>query len=127
MTPYFMTFHVKGELAGTLFLREPEPRLLIDLSPAPTTGAKAPGHAYPERVCFTLRSSELITRFRDEMRPGDVVEATGTFSQSGYIPHKTSHIDTTFMMLDFTRATRRLPDLSHSGRTYHMPDLVWMH
>ncbi|MEP2534187.1 hypothetical protein [Shimia sp.] len=127
MQPFFMTFHVKGEIAGTLLLREPQKKLLIDLSPEVSTGARAPGYAYPERVCFTLTNEDLISRFDQDIAAGDVIEATGTFSQSAYIPHKTSHIDTTFLMLDFVRCSRRLPDPRHKGNVYPMPDMVWMH
>ena len=126
MRPYFMTFHVRGEIAGTLLLQEPERRLLIDLSPNPSTGAAAPGYAYPERVAFTLRNDDMIARFRDELSPGDVIEATGTFSQAGYIPHKTSHIDTTFLMLEFSRCGRALPELCHAGHQYRLPETLWM-
>ncbi|PSL19696.1 hypothetical protein [Shimia abyssi] len=127
MSPYFMTFHVKGELVGSMLLREPEQKLLIDVSPNPSTGASAPGFAHPERVCFTLKNPDLIKRFRDETSPGDVIEATGTFAQSGYIPHKTSYIDTTFLLLDFNCRAQSWPELFHAGRKYSLPEMVWMH
>lgn len=126
MHPYFMTFHVKGEIAGSLFLREPQPKLLVDLSPDPAKPGPAPGFCYPNRVAFTLVNTALIEKFREETRPGDVIEATGTFSQTGYIPHKTSHIDTVFQMLDFALCKKQLPELWHAGRHYRLSDMVWM-
>lgn len=127
MQPYFMTFHVKGEIAGSLLLREPEPKLLVDLSPDPAKTAPSPGFCYPNRVSFTLLNQALIEKFRQNTRPGDVIEASGTFSQSGYIPHKTSHIDTTFQMLSFSLCKKQTPEFWHAGRQYRLADMVWMH
>ena len=56
----------------------------------------------------------------------DVIEASGTFSQTGYIPHKTSHIDTVFQMLDFSLCEKHIPELWYAGRQYLLPDMVWM-
>lgn len=126
MQQFFMKFHVKGEIASTLFLREPTRRLLVDLSSAPATSALAPGYRYPNQVSFMLRSDALIERFRAQMTPGQMIEATGTFEQSGYIPHRTSHIDTTFLMLDFKPLGLPIADLSHAGRIYTMPSQAWM-
>ncbi len=121
MQQFFMKFHVQGEIAHMLFLREPAPRLLVDLSTKAATTASAPGFRYPNRVSFTLRCSTLIARFRAQMTTGQMVQATGTFDQSGYIPHLTSHIDTTFLMLDFKPAGLPIADLNHAGQIYAVP------
>ncbi|MCP4207605.1 MAG: hypothetical protein GY767_11235 [Shimia sp.] len=117
MQPYFLNFHVKGEIAHTLLLSEPEPRLLVDISASTATEAEAPGFRYPKRVCFTVTDKALIARFRETVTPGDVIEATGTFDQSGYVPHKNGHIDTTFKLLDFVRA-EAVGNLEHDGRVF---------
>lgn len=120
MQPYFLNFHVKGEIAHTLLLSDPEPKLLVDISATAATEAEAPGFRYPKRVCFTVTDQDLIARFRDTVAPGDVIEATGTFDQSGYVPHNRSHIDTTFKLLDFVR-TEAVGKLEHDGRVFQ-PD-----
>lgn len=120
MQPYFLNFHVKGEIAHTLLLSEPEPRLLIDISARAATGAEAPGFRYPQRVCFTVTNKDLIARFRDTVSPGDVIEATGTFDQTGYVPHTRGHIDTTFELLDFVRSEAS-GKLEHDGHVFQ-PD-----
>ena len=45
----------------------------------------------------------LMERFLTELSIGDVIEADGTFAQADYIPHRTTCIDTTFLMLGFQR------------------------
>ncbi len=126
MQDYFMNFHVKGEVAARLLIREPEFKLLVDISPTPAADAKAPGFRYPNRVSFTLECEWLIDRFLDEVKIGEVVEAKGTFIQSNYIPHKTSQIDTTFKMVSFERPHRALKDLNHAGRIYQLPAPAWI-
>lgn len=117
MQQYFLNFHVKGEIAHTLLLSDPEPKLMVDLSAIAATDAKAPGFRYPKRVSFTVRDQSLIERFRKTVSPGDVIEATGTFDQSGYVPHSRGHIDTTFELLDFVR-TAADKNLEHDGRIF---------
>ncbi|GAA6179385.1 MULTISPECIES: hypothetical protein [unclassified Shimia] len=117
MQAYFLNFHVKGEIAHTLLLSEPEPRLLVDISATTATDAEAPGFRYPKRVSFTVRDQDLIERFRANVSPGDIIEATGTFDQSGYVPHQRGHVDTTFELLDFVQFEAG-SDLKHDGRVF---------
>lgn len=116
----FMRFHVKGEVAETLLLNTPNPKLLIDLSPEPALEDEGPvlTHVYPTRVSFTLSDPELIEKFRQEVAVGDLLEAAGTFSQCEYTPHRSSHIDTTFRMLEFHRHQRAVLDLTLDGRVF---------
>ncbi len=101
MSKYFSGFQIVGEIADMLLLREPDRRLLVDIS------LDAPGHEktsfkrHPTRTTFTIFDLHLIDRFMSTAATGDVVEATGSFSQSDYIPHRTSYIDTTFTLKDF--------------------------
>ncbi|MBO9472690.1 hypothetical protein J7413_03985 [Shimia sp. R10_1] len=117
MHAYFLKFHVKGEIAHTLLLSEPEPKLLVDISAEAARDSDAPGFRYPKRVSFTVRDQDLIERFRNSVAPGDVIEATGTFDQSGYVPHHKGHIDTTFELLDFVHSPAQA-DLKHAGRVF---------
>ncbi|CUH53172.1 hypothetical protein J7382_15735 [Shimia sp. R11_0] len=120
MQAYFLNFHVKGEIAHTLLLSEPEPKLLVDISASAATDAEAPGFRYPKRVSFTVRDKKLIERFRKTVSQGDVIEATGTFDQSGYVPHHRGHVDTTFELLDFVHFSEQV-GLEHEGRVFQAP------
>ncbi|TCL10204.1 hypothetical protein BXY66_2273 [Shimia isoporae] len=120
MQPYFMNFHVKGEVAGTLLLNATEPKLLVDLSPECATREKAPGFKYPNRVSFTICNPDLIKRFQKTVALGDVIEAHGAFVQSGYVPHGNRHVDTTFEMRSFQQRSAKMPELSHGGQVFQM-------
>ncbi len=120
MQQYFLNFHIKGEIAHTLMLSDPEPTLLVDISANAAHDSRAPGFRYPKRVSFTVRDQALIIRFQESVAPGDIIEATGTFDQSGYVPHHKGHIDTTFELLDFTHLDAPA-DLEHDGKTFATP------
>lgn len=102
MPRYFQTFRLFGEVADLLLLERPERRLLVDISleTAQTTPGRNP---YPQRTTFTLSDPALMERFLGEISLGDAIEAHGTFSQTNYVPHRTTCIDTTFLMLDYRR------------------------
>ena len=102
MVRYFQTFKLYAEVAEMLLLERPERRLLVDLSLEPAIDQ--PGrNPYPHRTTYTLTDAFLIERFVTEVSTGDAIEAEGTFVQSDYVPHRTTCIDTTFLMLDFRR------------------------
>lgn len=99
---FFQTFRVVGKVADLLLIDRPERRLLIDVSLEPAV--MSPGrNPYPSRTTFTLTDPELMERFLSEMSVGDIIDADGTFAQADYIPHRTTCIDTTFLMLGFRR------------------------
>jgi hypothetical protein len=102
MSRYFQRFKLFAEVADLLLLERPEPRLLVDLSLEPALDR--PGcNPYPHRTTYSLTDPELILRFLDECTVGDSIEAEGSFTQSDYIPHRTTCIDTTFLLVDFRR------------------------
>ena len=106
MARYFQTFRLFAEVAELLLLERPERRLLVDLSlePALEPSLDQPGrNPYPRRTTYTLTDPCLIERFLEDVSTGDAIEAEGTFVQSDYIPHRTTCIDTTFLLLDFRR------------------------
>lgn len=117
MQTYFLNFHVRGEIAHTLLLSEPEPKLMVDISAETATDADAPGFRYPKRVSFTIRDKDLIERFLKSVATGDIIEATGTFDQSGYVSHPNGHIDTTFELLDFVHFAPQA-ELEYNGRVF---------
>lgn len=126
MHSYFMNFHVKGEVAGTLLMKTPETKLLVDLSPETATSSPAPGYKYPSRVCFTLHEPTLISRFREEVSIGDVIEAHGIFSQNGYVPQGNGHVDTVFEMLSFMHRGFARKDMSHHGHVFRPPSATFV-
>ncbi len=102
MRRYFQSFKVFGEVADLLLLERPERRLLVDISLEPAL--HVPGrNPYPHRTTFCLTDLALMERFLSEIAIGDAVDAEGTFVQSDYVPHRTTCIDTTFLMLDYRR------------------------
>jgi hypothetical protein len=102
MRRYFQSFKVFGEVADLMLLERPERRLLIDVSLEPAN--HAPGrNPYPQRTTFCITDPALMERFLSEISIGDAIDAQGTFVQSDYVPHRTTCIDTTFLMLDFRR------------------------
>lgn len=104
MSRYFQRFKLFAEVAEFLLLDRDEPVLLVDLSVEPALDA--PGcNPYPHRTTYSVTDPQLIARFLDEISVGDAIEAEGNFSQSDYIPHRTTCIDTTFLMADFRRLT----------------------
>lgn len=131
MSAYFMNFHVFGEIADFLLLKEPQRRLLVDVStdiahrqkPGQANGPES-GQAkgkqsgqrrHANRTTFTILDEDLIETFLNTMAIGDLAEATGTFSQSNYVPHKTSYIDTTFVLIDFQKLKKANYSLLYRG------------
>lgn len=105
MPHYYQSFKFFGEVADLLLLERPERRLLVDISLEPAN--PAPGrNPYPHRTTYTLTDPALMERFLTEIAVGDAISAEGSFVQGDYMPHRTTCIDTTFQMLDFTRITR---------------------
>lgn len=127
MIGYYLHFRIRAEVAELLMLDHPTRRLLVDVSLDPVdTGARS--HARPaSRATLTIEDEDLIRRFLTELAPGDLAEASGTFHQTDYVPHRTTCIDTTFLVQDFRRIDRDAPRPTHrpagmrleSGPTFH--------
>jgi len=126
MEQYDATFRIVGEIADMLLLRTPEEKLLVDLSVDPP-GHEAHTHRkYPSRLACTVKDADLIRDILGNLRIGAVVEVSGSLRQSDYIPHKTSHIDTTLLLTSCRRLKRapagRVPKAaspSHPLRARH--------
>ncbi len=108
MIEYYSQFQIVGEIAEMLYMKPPVHKLLVDISLDPPGHEETAFKKHPTRISFTIANQDLMDRFLAEASIGDVTEATGTFQQSGYIPHKTTYIDTTFLMKDF-RILERQP------------------
>lgn len=118
MTNYFMQFQVLGEVAGFLQLKGPERRLLVDISTEVRNPYNPHTRPYESRTCFTITQANLIEAFLEKLAVGDTIEATGTFAQTNYVPHKTSYIDTTFQMLDFRKIYQGIGLLELNGHVF---------
>jgi hypothetical protein len=106
MHGYYLHFQFVGEVAEMLLLDGPTPRLLVDISVQPAIEGEQRQGGYPNRATFTITDPIIIERFLREMSTGDIAQASGSFSQSDYIPHRTTYIDTTFIMSDFRKIAR---------------------
>jgi hypothetical protein len=111
MNNYISTFQAIGEVADILLLREPKLKLLVDISP------DLPGHEdtafrkYPNRTSYSICDKYMIDKFLAEVAIGKVIEVKGIFSQTSYIPHKTSYIDTVFLIEHFRIVKAKPQDL----------------
>lgn len=118
MSKYFMQFQVLGEVAGFLLLKEPEKRLLVDISTQAKDEGDSGQRPYPSRTCFSIFQEDLITAFLKQVSVGDTIKATGTFAQTNYVPHKTSYIDTTFHLMNYRKIYRNVGSLKVNGRVF---------
>lgn len=102
MNKYFANFRVVGEIADMLLMREPKLRLQVDVSQDPPGHQETAFRKYPSRTTFTILDKTLIDDFLAQASIGCVVRLKGTITQSNYIPHRTSYIDTTLTVEGFT-------------------------
>ncbi|WP_372838373.1 hypothetical protein [Phaeovulum sp.] len=111
MSAYFQQFRIVGEVAEMVLLQEPSRRLLVDISFEPLLGRmNAPRR---NLATITITDDDMIGQFLREVSVGDVTAANGTFQQTDYVPHKTTCIDTTFLVTDFQKL-----DLDDIAQTY---------
>ena len=109
MTGYFSQFQIVGEVADMLMLNEPKKRLLVDIS------TDEPGHErkafrkYPNRTTLTIEGDEQIAQFVQTFGIGDVAEMQGGITQTEYVPHKTTCIDTVLLVSSFRKLPRTRP------------------
>lgn len=102
---YALTFRARGEVAEMLLLGGEHPRLLVDISTEPVFDDKGKRRHTP-RASFTIADPELMRRFLDEVKVGDIAEAEGELRQGDYVPHRTTSIDTVLTILRYRRVSR---------------------
>ncbi len=101
MNAYYQQFRIVGEVAEMVLLHEPSRRLLVDISFEPLLGRM---HAPRGNLAtLTITDDDMIGQFLRDVSVGDVTAANGTFRQTDYVPHKTTYIDTTFLVTDFQK------------------------
>lgn len=116
MNNYHAKFCILGEVVEMLLTEEPAPRLLIDISAQPGEDQDVQG--FVSRTSFSVTDPELIDQLQDKVSLGDVIEATGSFWQSGYVPHRTTYIDTTFCLSGYQVIKKRVSAAFRYG-PYH--------
>lgn len=97
---FFKVFEIHAEVAHVLRQKEPETIVYIDVCTEPEDGDLPNVLKYPTRTTLTITDRDLIERLPDDLGPGAVLRARGTFRQGSYVPYKTSQIDTTFELSD---------------------------
>lgn len=105
MTNNYAKFCILGEVTEMLLPEKEVSRLLIDISAGPDEIHEAKGFVY--RTSFSVTDPELIEAILGQVSPGDVIEATGAFWQTGYVPHRTTYIDTTFRLSGYRLIRKR--------------------
>ncbi len=114
MKNYHASFCILGEVVEMLYMRQPTPRLLVDISAQPGTDLEPEGFFH--RTTFSAFDAKLIGDLQGRVSSGDVIEATGSFWQLGYVPDKSGVIDTTFHLSGF-----RLVEKKSTSAARHNP------
>ena len=105
MTNYHATFCIRGEIVAMLACQQPASRLLIDISARPADEQAVQGFIH--RTSFSVTDATLLEELQDKVSVGDVIEATGSFWQSGYVPQHNSLVDTTFCLSAYKLIQKR--------------------
>ena len=113
MTKYHANFCILGEVTDMLIPESNTSQLLIDISARPGGDQGAPGFVH--RTSFSVTDHDLITEIQGRISLGDVIEATGSFWQTGYVPHRTTYIDTTFCLSGYRLIQKRVAPVSRYG------------
>lgn len=101
MHVYFAEFRIVGEVADFLYLQDPAPRLLVDMSIAPAQFANPMLPPYPQKISTEITNDMMAAKFLRGVSVGDVVELVGTFLQDGYAAHNTEFVDTTMTVTSY--------------------------
>ena len=99
---FFQSFEIVAEVAHVLRLEQPQKVVHIDVCTEPADSHLPNVLKYPTRTTLTATDQSVIELIADDLTPGTVVRAKGTFKQGSYVPYKTSYIDTTFELQDLT-------------------------
>ncbi|PCH72249.1 MAG: hypothetical protein COC12_06455 [Rhodobacteraceae bacterium] len=106
MNNYHASFSIKGEVTQMLIVQKPVRRLLVDISAHPEVDQDISDFLY--RTSFSVLDPLIIAELQDQVSTGDVIEAKGSFWQTGYVPHQQGYIDTTFCLTSFQLIEKRM-------------------
>lgn len=96
MGMFFAEFRIVGEVADFKYVQTPCPKLLIDISIEEPNNHDSLLKRYPTRIATEIGNDFLAGRFLRDISVGDAIELTGTFAQTGYMPHDLTYVDTVF-------------------------------
>lgn len=113
MNNYHATFCIVGEVTEMLMPECDTSRLLVDISARP--GGDQGVQGFVHRTSFSVTNPDLIEEIQDRICLGDVIEATGSFWQTGYVPHRTTYIDTTFCLSGYQLIQKRVAPVLRYG------------
>ena len=105
MNKFHASFSIRGEVTEMLIVHKPVYRLLIDVSAHPEGEQDVMDFLY--RTSFCVLDPLIITDLQDQVSKGDVIEAKGSFWQTGYVQHQHGYIDTTFCLTGFRLIEKR--------------------
>lgn len=96
MGAFFAEFRIIGEVVDYRYVQSPCPKLLIDISIEEPGRPDSGLTLAPARIATEIGNDFLAGRFLRDVAIGDAIEITGTFSQTGYMPHDLTYVDTIF-------------------------------
>ena len=105
MKNYHASFCILGEVIEMLCPKGPAQQLLVDISAPPGPDQDVPDFVY--RTSFSVTDPKLICELQDQVSRGDLIEATGSFWQVGYVPHHSGYIDSTFCLSGYRLIQKR--------------------
>jgi hypothetical protein len=106
MNNYHASFSIRGEVTELLIVQKPVFRLMVDISAHPEDNQDNIDFLF--RTSFSVIDPIIIAELQDQVSTGDVIEAKGSFWQTGYVPHQQGYIDTTFCLTGFRLIEKRL-------------------
>jgi hypothetical protein len=106
MNNYHASFCIKGEVTEMLATQKPVQRLLVDISARPENDQDV--SEFLHRTSFSVLDPQIIADLQGQVSAGDVIEANGSFWQTGYVPHRQGYIDTVFCLTGFRLVTKQL-------------------
>jgi hypothetical protein len=125
MNNYHASFSIKGEVTGMLVLQKPVHHMLVDISAHPETDQDISDFLY--RTSFSVLDPLIIAELQDHVSTGDVIEAKGSFWQTGYVPHQQGYIDTTFCLTSFRLVQKRMDSSFRHNPYQGLLSHIFMH
>ena len=101
MFAFVAEFKIVGQIVNFKFVQSPRPRLLVDVAIEPSRASGDGIPPCPSRISTEISNDLLAGQFLKQVLVGEVVELTGTFSQSGYQSENGNIIDTVFSISAF--------------------------
>ena len=101
MFAFIAEFKIIGQIVNFKFVQSPLPKLLVDIAIEPSGKTRDGIPSCPKRISTEISHDLLAGQFLKQVSIGEMVELTGTFSQSGYQAENGNIIDTIFSVSAF--------------------------